>query len=253
MKVCLTILIGLVSLNFWFGCGTYDDIRDNDSIANPPPDASNQIPTVTIEELQIDKARAADQIWWRLNASPAPKTDLAVRGSFRSKNWVVIPKLSNHSEEFKDSVFGRTKIEIHPLPIVSIVGKGVVIDLERLQKTLPAKTRGNHIIPVDYDFPVYKVGEPSSILIFFPDASFTGSIPADGSELAHDGSLTINFDTKPLNVTINGKPATVVGNTAILKGPHPGLGPTPFNIAWLNGPGNAHGAATINLNIKPPK
>ena len=99
------------------GCRAYNDIEDNDSIADPPPDASNQIPTVTIEELQIDKAQPAAQISWRLNAFPAPKTDLAVKGSFRSKQWVVIPKSSNHSEEFKATVITPDNRLSTPLPM----------------------------------------------------------------------------------------------------------------------------------------
>ena len=98
------------------GCRAYNDIEDNDSIADPPPDASNQIPTVTIEELQIDKAQPAAQISWRLNTFPAPKTDLAVKGSFRSKQWVVIPKSSNHSEEFKATVITPDN-RLTPLPM----------------------------------------------------------------------------------------------------------------------------------------
>ena len=71
----LTILSILLVSAVVAGCRAYNDIEDNDSIADPPPDASNQIPTVTIEELQIDKAQPAAQISWRLNAFPAPKTD----------------------------------------------------------------------------------------------------------------------------------------------------------------------------------
>ena len=203
---------------------------------------------VTIEKIKIDKA----QISWRLNAFPAPKTDLAVHGLFRSKRWAVIPKESHHSEEFKDSLYGSI-IEILSLPTVSIVGKGVVVDLERLQKTLPIKTRGNHIIPVDYDFPMYKVGEPSKLEATIPAqrAEFKSSNPPDGGELAANASLTLTFSAAPKNVTINGKPATVAGKTAILAGPHT-PGQTAFAIAWDNGPGGVAGSATITLNVKGP-
>lgn len=130
MKTIVTFLTITLLVACLFGCGG-DDIKGNGSVADPTPDDDNQIPTVTIEELQNENARAAGKILWRLNTSPAPKTDLVVMGNFRHSRWVIIPKSKNSSEEFSDTLFNG-KIQIDPLPMVSIVGKGLVVDLEKL-------------------------------------------------------------------------------------------------------------------------
>ena len=70
-------LVLMLVLGCLFGCGG-DDVEDNGGIADPAPDEDNQIPTITIEELRREEARASGEVHWRLNASPAPKTDLAV-------------------------------------------------------------------------------------------------------------------------------------------------------------------------------
>ena len=70
-------------------------------------------------------------------------------------DWAIIPKAKNRSEVLSDiNPLPHNLFQILPLPTVSIVGKGVVIDLEQLQKGLPTYARGNHKIPVDYEFPL---------------------------------------------------------------------------------------------------
>ena len=56
------------------------------------------------------------------------------------------------------------KIQIHPLPTVSIVGKGLVAEKE-LQDGLPTTSLGGHTLRKGFDFPPYKVGEPSQIAV----------------------------------------------------------------------------------------
>ena len=107
-----------------FGCGEDND----DSIAGGSP----TIPTITIEKLQIEELdgelvgdrreiyTALDEIFtdvdpddklfgekvlWRLNANPAPTTDLAViiasgDSEHDSEHYVIIPKDKNSSAEF---------------------------------------------------------------------------------------------------------------------------------------------------------
>ena len=166
--LALMVVVGCL-----FGCGG-DDVEDNGSIADSAPDDDNQIPTITIKKLRSEKVeikkRIGEQrwkeigarVWWRLNADPAPKTDLPVMGSFGGSRWIIIPKSRNSSEEFSDILFNN-RIQIDPLPTVSIVGKGLVVDLEKLQKGLPVESRGGHRIPEEFDFPLYKVAEPSHI------------------------------------------------------------------------------------------
>ena len=258
MKTVVTFLTITLLVACLFGCGV-DDVEDNGSVADPPQDEDNQIPTITIEKIRSEKVDRGivilERVWWRLNASPAPKTDLAVMGSFGSSDWVIIPKSLNSSEEFSNTA---DDIQIRPLPMVSIVGKGVMVNLEKLQRDLPARTRGGHIIPKDYDFPLYKVGEPSKLVVEgelhgLIEAEFQSSIPPDGGELRANGTLLVTFrGGPPENVTINGKPCTVKDRTARLAGPHAGDGPTPFNITWDNGPGGVAGSATITLNMIQP-
>ena len=48
VSCCAVLVLGCL-----FGCGS-DNIEDNGSIADPHPNGNNQIPTVTIEALQIE-------------------------------------------------------------------------------------------------------------------------------------------------------------------------------------------------------
>ena len=48
--------------------------------------------------------------------------------------------------------------------MLSIVGKGLVVNVEKLREGLPTDTYGGHRIPKDFDFPLYHVGNPSQIL-----------------------------------------------------------------------------------------
>ena len=165
----------LIMLNCFLGCGgdeVADDVRDDGSITDSVLDDGTQVPTLTIEEIrsEVINERGGRKVWWRINANPPPKTDLAVRifyDDFRpvSGNWVIVPKHKNESEIFTFHVwiFGDTVIRVEPLPMVSIVGKGVVVDLEALQKGLPVESLGGHRIPEGFDFPVYDVGEPSQL------------------------------------------------------------------------------------------
>ena len=232
----LTVFICLLS------CGA-DDIEDNGSVADSHLNGNNQTPVVTIKELQIKKG---GEVQWRLNASPKPKTDIAVRVSItRYSYWVIIPKSSNHSETFNNEVF-HGKIQIHPLPMISIVGKGLVVDSEKLR--LPAKALGNHVIPKGYEFPLYNVGKPSVISVVAPEASYIGSSPADGRRIPANGTLKIFFNSRAANVVVNGKYATVLGKTASISGSACGIKTV---ITWDNGPGGNPGKVTINLEVLP--
>ena len=59
--------------------------------------------------------------------------------------------------------------------MLSIVGKGLVVNVEKLREGLPTDTYGGHRIPKDFDFPLYHVGNPSQILC--DDCSAPVSVP----------------------------------------------------------------------------
>ena len=126
-------------------------------------------PTVTIEEIVTTDADEEFKRRWRINTNRRARKDFVVLVSQAREDsggsiqvfWVLIPKSSRHSEAFAFDY--NIKVEIHPLPMASIVGKGKVVDLDKLQKGLPVETLGGHRITEDFDFPLYKVGEPSSI------------------------------------------------------------------------------------------
>ena len=82
--------------------------------------------------------------------------------------------------------------------------------------------------------------------------TLVSSNPPNGGGLLQNGTLTLTFTAAPVNVTVNGKPATVAGKTASLAGPHPGDGPTPFAIQWDNGPGGEAGIVIITLRVIVP-
>lgn len=135
-------------------------------------------PTITIETILTTDA-GEEWNWqnagkefkrrWRINTSRRARKDFVVLVSQAHEDsggsiqvfWVLIPESSRHSEAFAFDY--NIKVEIHPLPMASIVGKGKVVDLDKLQRGLPVETFGGHRITEDFDFPLYKVGEPSSI------------------------------------------------------------------------------------------
>ena len=284
MKILLFFkpLVFSLILGCLFGCGEDND----DSIAGGSP----TIPTITIEKLQIEELdgelvgdrreiyTALDEIFidvdpdeklfgekvlWRLNANPAPTTDLAViiasgDSEHDSEHYVIIPKDKNSSAEFStfdvkavryravlnlqdvnlDSPDATFHIKINPLPTVSVVGKGVVADLDKLQSDYPKESLGDHRIPEDYGFPLYKVGEPSKI--FFKVlvrtamlSSIVSVAPPPGSIIRANSLIHITYNKPPREVVSNGIP-TVSGKTVTIRGPFR-PGPLTLFVTWGGG------------------
>ncbi len=72
------ILLFILIVGGFCGCGS-DDIGDTDgSITDSDLEGEGRILTVTIEKMRSEKGEGRTEVWWRLNADPAPKTDLAV-------------------------------------------------------------------------------------------------------------------------------------------------------------------------------
>ncbi len=170
MRLLLWFLIPLCLL----GCegSVFDD--DDDIRPTTEPSEEYRVPTITIKRSESEKIEArptvrGEKITWRLYADPAPITDVVIQISIPSANnqsvdvWVLIPEFKPTSEAFTNTIYGGA-IEIVALPMLSIVGEGVVVDVETLRKGLPTDTYGGHHVPRDFDFPLYDVGNPSQIL-----------------------------------------------------------------------------------------
>ena len=183
MRLLLWLLIPLHLL----GCseGIFNDNNDVGPAATEPSE-EYRVPTITIKRLESEKieerptAIKGEKITWRLDADPAPLKDVVVHVSIPSANnqsvdvWIIIPKIKPYSEEFTNTIYGGA-IEVVALPMLSIVGKGLVVNVEKLREGLPTDTYGGHRIPKDFDFPLYHVGNPSQILC--DDCSAPVSVP----------------------------------------------------------------------------
>ncbi len=255
----------MLVLGCLFGCS-----EDGSEITDLIP----KVPIVTIEKLRSEKVVDEDledhiefvgeEVRWRLNANPPPKTDLVVKiETSRGKKYIVIPKHQKISEEFSNiTVFGfkyltkrefnsndrqrlledagEDRIGIAPLPTISIVGEGTVVDVEELH--LPEESLGEHIIPEDFDFPLYEIGDPSEIFLsrvykvdFSPPlAYFVFARPPSGSEIAIDSVITLEFDEEPTDLTVSVGTVTLRGKEIEVRGPFP-LGHFTLLIKWRDG------------------
>ena len=273
-----------------FGCGSNDVTTPNNG---------NPVSTITIEKIRGEKvevvekiesglptivngvligfhskiiATYAEKISWRLNADPAPKTDLVVKVNIgftdlpryipgnnpKDYHWAVIPKFQNKSEEFSDTVSAGV-IKIHPLPMIFIDGEGLIVDSEKLQEDLPDESRGGHRIPEDFDFPLYKVGDSSEILcehcgeiidIIIPEskldnvdplpATTVKVTPAPGAVIPLNQQIWLYFDEPVTEVMVNGASTSVTGifDSKIasfwMVSPALGEGLVMLNIEWTN-------------------
>ena len=289
-----------------FGCGSNDITASN---------SGNPVPTITIEKIRGEKvevvekiesglptivddvlvgfhskiiATYAEKISWRLNAVPAPKTDLLVKVNIgytdlrryipgnnpKDYHWVVIPKFQNKSEEFSDTVSAGV-IKIHPLPMIFIDGEGLVVDFEELQEDLPEESHGGHRIPENFDFPLYKVGDSSEILcehcgeiidIIIPEskldnvdplpATTVKVTPAPGAVIPLNQQIWLYFDEPVTEVMVNGASTSVTGifDSKIasfwMVSPALGEGLVMLNIEWTNRNGTTGSQAVGPYIIK---
>lgn len=249
------ILTLMLVLGCFSGCGS-DNIGDTDgSIADSDLEVGGRIPTITIEKIRSEEADGRTEVWWRLNADPAPKTDLAVWMEGISE-WVIIPKSKNNSEVFNNTFHFNREISIESLPIVSVVGRGRVVDLELLQKDLPDESLGGHRIPVDFDFPVYNVGDPSRILVEVelpPNAALISATPASGSLIARNSVISVTFDNDPGEVTVSAGAVTGSGRIRQIVGPF-AEGGLVLTLIWTNGDGSVTLQYTVvNPDTTPPR
>ena len=273
MRLLLWLLIPLHLL----GCGE-GLFNDNDDVrpTAAEPTEEYRVPTITIKRLESEKIEErptvrGEKITWRLHADPAPLKDVVVHVSIPSANnqsvdiWVMIPKFKPSSEAFTNTIYGGA-IEVVALPMLSIVGKGLAVNVEKLREGLPTDTYGGHRIPKDFDFPLYDVGNPSQILcddciapvsppqptlptnpppsnlpspplvkedVEPPPATSVDVSPVSGSTVLPNQRFVLTFNQEVVAATVNGFSATGSGlNWRAF--PNLTTGSVFLNVDWIN-------------------
>ena len=160
MKYVFSLVGVAIILLCYFGCGR-DDVG-NDSVGDSLF-IGDTMPAITIEKKQSKALKGGIGVWWQLHADPAPKNDLVVRLN-DGQAWVVIPKSQHTSKMFYFKFYRDTEISIDFLPLIFVVGKGPSLNIKALGE-LPTKTLAGHVIPKDYDFQIYAVGEPAAFAV----------------------------------------------------------------------------------------
>ena len=296
MRLLLWLLVFLHLL----GCG--EGIFKDDSVdpAATEPAEQYRIPTITIKRLESERieerpAAVGETITWRLYADPAPVKDVVVHVSIPTSNnqsvdiGVLIPKFKPTSEEFTNTIYGGA-IEIVALPMISIVGEGLVVNVGQLRAGLPSNTYGGHQIPTDFDFPLYNVGNPSQILCDDciapvsppqptlptnpppsnlpspppvkedagpPPATDVEVSPVPGTTILPDPRFVLTFDQSIIAATVNRFPATGFGHSWRVF-PTLAVGSVFLNVEWTNQDGSTGSKAVgpyavIEPDTTPPQ
>ena len=234
-------------------------------------------------------AAVGETITWRLYADPAPVKDVVVHVSIPTSNnqsvdiGVLIPKFKPTSEEFTDTIYGGA-IEIVALPMISIVGEGLVVNVGQLRAGLPSNTYGGHQIPTDFDFPLYNVGNPSQILcddcsapisvpqptlptnpppsnlpspppvkedVGPPPATDVHMFPVPGTTITSDPQFVLTFNQGVIAATVNGFSATGSGLnwsvSPVLAG-----GSVSLDVRWANRDGSTGSKAVGPYTVRDP-
>jgi hypothetical protein len=79
-------------------------------------------------------------------------------------------------------------------------------------------------------------------------AALTGAVPPDGSEIAGNQEITLNFDEAAFNVTVNGVAATGSGKMWKWKGEIP-EGAQTLSIAWENEDASETGSGSVSYTV----
>ena len=182
---------------------------------------SDKAPTISIKKIEERRGILDDiEITIQLVADRAPKTDLLVfldvfaidhlyiekkRGV---RGWATIPQGKKSSIVFSQYVsinsYGYASIE--PIPTVSVVGKGEVINMDKLSNFWGDKTLEDQLIPRGFQFPYYRVATPAMKLYRPGIAKIISVDPPNGSEVDWKSKelspdlkpeITIIFDNPP--------------------------------------------------------
>ena len=224
------------------------------------------------EKIEERPTVRGEKITWRLYADLDPLKDVVVHVSIPTSNnqsadvWVLIPKFNRISEEFTDTIYDGA-IEVVALPMLSIVGEGLVVNVEELQKGLPTDTYGGHRIRKDFDFPLYNVGNPSQILCDdcsapvssrqpalpsnLPSATSVHVSPVPRATIPSNPQFVLTFNENVLAATINGVAATGSGRnwraSPVLAGESVSL-----DVRWTNRDGSTSSTAVGPYTVRDP-
>ena len=288
MRLLLWFFIPLCLLGCEGSIFDDDDVRPDDTETE-----EYRMPTITIKKIEGEKieespAVRGEKITWRLDANPAPVKDVVIQISIPSANnqsvdvWVLIPKFKPTSEAFVNTIYAGA-IEIVALPMQSIVGEGLVVNVEKLRKGLPTDTYGGHHIPRDFDFPLYDVGNPSQILCDdclapvsrpqptppptdppppnvpspppvreeSPPATDVQVTPRPGTTILLNPRIVLTFDQNIIAATVNRFPATGFGNSWRAF-PTLVAGSVFLNIEWTNQDGSTGSKAIGPYAVEEP-
>ena len=217
-RIALIFLYGIVFL----GC---DDYRED------PYEISDKAPVISIEKIGEKLTETEIEVSFKAVADRAPKTDLLVRLnglwvvllylrlttrgvlSVSLAYLVIIPKGKTESKVLSEStdLDDYSNVRVLPLHTVTIVGKGEVIDQQRLQEFYGGKsTKDDQKIPEDYIFAYYQVGETSDLRLYHPGKAKIISVdPPNGSTIRNFwGEVRITFDVAPENLKVTGEHVT---------------------------------------------
>ena len=132
-----------------------------------------------------------------------------------------------------------------------------MVDLEELQKYLPAKSLGNHNIPKDFDFQLYEIGNPSHLfidrtapLVF---VSVVGATPAEG-DISKHRRIIVDFSDNPGNVSASSGTVSGTDKSRTISPPDEGypVGELALTIRWADGEHTLFYAVVAGDEI-PPK
>ena len=212
MRLCRTVSIFFFAILF-IGCQA--DVFK----------VSDKAPTISIKKIGerktlIDDKALTDDIVIKIQlvADRAPKTDLLVLldvfaidlllGKRGVRGWATIPQGKKSSIVFSQyvSINSYGYASISPIPTVSVVGKGEVINMDKLSNFWGDKTLEDQLIPRGFQFPYYRVATPAMELHRPGIANIISVDPPNGSEVDWKSKelfpdlkpeITIIFDNPP--------------------------------------------------------
>ena len=229
------LVLAILLTVFLASCGEENPLEDSE--------VSDKAPSVSIEKVGEKELEYQIELEFRVVSDSKPKTDLLVRvigprsgcdtdGDFGNKFypywyfdsydiWVIIPKGETKSQTttFRAGFDESRSVQILPLPLIDIVGEGMVIDQEELQDEYGGgSTVEGKRIPEDFVFAYYEVADSESMFLFIPKPAKIISVdPPSGSILSgrFGSDVKITFDNPPqcprlINVVSDRFPPTII-------------------------------------------
>ena len=211
-RIAVFFLCGIVLL----GCGADEEAAYEAGY--------DKAPVVSIEKVgqEMNEDGETMEITVKVVSDRAPKNDLLVDMYIESwecddfhgkiEGWATIPKGKKSSNEYSlsGSINAPWFAGVVPLPTVSVVGEGEVINKEKLEYSWGNYTLDDQKIPEGYEFAYYEVAESSTSYLYRPGKAKIVSVdPPNGTLLIESGwgspdkfphmksEVTITFDKPP--------------------------------------------------------